>query len=164
AEPGKNLVTLPNSKATAVLVESKGNKPVLKITPETLEENLPIEMPRINDDLDGVKHRYTYATTFYYCSHAKLAKYDVVEKKVTTFDIGTDHIPGETVFVARPDAAEEDDGVILSTVMACHAGVQSYLLVLDAASFQEIGRASLPGETKMGLAFHSMFTNKKFNM
>lgn len=161
AEPGKNLVTLPNTTATAVLAE-KSSKPVIKLTPEILEENLPIEMPKINENYDGVKNRFIYATTFYYCTHARVAKFDMVEKKVLTLDLGTDHIPGETVFVPRPEATEEDDGVVLSTVMACHAGVQSFLLILDASTFQEIGRASLPAETKMGLAFHSMFTAKTF--
>ncbi|RUS71153.1 hypothetical protein EGW08_021079 [Elysia chlorotica] len=161
AEPGKNLVTLPNTSATAVLAE-KSNKPVVKLTPETFEENLPIEMPRINESYDGVKHRYSYATTFYYCSHSRLAKFDLEEKKVLTFDCGSDHIPGESVFVPRPDATEEDDGVVLSQVIASRAGVPSFLLVLDAATFQEIGRATLPDDMKMGLAFHSMFTDKTF--
>ncbi|GFN95246.1 beta,beta-carotene 15,15'-dioxygenase [Plakobranchus ocellatus] len=159
AEPGKNLVTLPNTSATAMLKE-KSNKPVVVITPETIEESLPIEVPQINTAYGGLKCRYCYASTFYYSSQPRVAKYDLYEKRVVTFDVGKDYTPGEAIFVSRPDATEEDDGVVLCSVIACHSGAESYLLVLDAASFQEIGRASLPAEIKMGMVFHAMFTDK----
>lgn len=51
--------------------------------------------------------------------------------------------PGEPIVVRRPGARTDDDGVVLSVVW--DAGSRSaFLLVLDAASFVEIGRAHLP--------------------
>lgn len=62
--------------------------------------------------------------------------------------------PGEPVFVARPAATGEDDGVLLSVVLDAAAG-NSYLLALDAATLDEIGRATLPQPVTFG--FHGAF-------
>lgn len=51
--------------------------------------------------------------------------------------------PGEPVFVRHPQGRAEDDGVALSVVLDANQGT-SFLLVLDAASFAEIGRAQVP--------------------
>ncbi len=62
--------------------------------------------------------------------------------------------PGEGVFVRRPDAIAEDDGVVLSIVLDS-ARRESFLLVLDAKAFTEIARATLPEPVLLG--FHSEF-------
>jgi beta,beta-carotene 9',10'-dioxygenase len=51
--------------------------------------------------------------------------------------------PGEPVFVAKPGALEEGEGVLLSVVLDARRGV-SFLLVLDANSLAEIARAECP--------------------
>jgi beta,beta-carotene 9',10'-dioxygenase len=65
-----------------------------------------------------------------------------------------DTYPGEPVFVARPGAADEDDGVILSIVLDARLGT-SYLLILNAHSFEEIARAGLPQPVLFG--YHGAF-------
>lgn len=50
--------------------------------------------------------------------------------------------PGEPVFVGAPGRLAEDEGVILSVVLDAQRG-SSFLLVLDAVSFTEIGRAEI---------------------
>jgi carotenoid cleavage dioxygenase-like enzyme len=62
--------------------------------------------------------------------------------------------PGEPVFVAAPQAEAEDEGVILSVVLDGQSGT-SFLLVLDAASFVEIGRAAVPHHVPFG--FHGQY-------
>jgi beta,beta-carotene 9',10'-dioxygenase len=62
--------------------------------------------------------------------------------------------PGEPVFVARPDAESEDDGVLLSVVLDASAGT-SFLLVLDAADLGELARAQAPHHIPFG--FHGQF-------
>ena len=62
--------------------------------------------------------------------------------------------PGEPVYVPAPNAAGEDDGVILSVVLDPAAG-RSFLLVLDAASFEELGRAAVPHHIPFG--FHGQY-------
>ncbi|HEY4386176.1 MAG TPA: carotenoid oxygenase family protein, partial [Ktedonobacteraceae bacterium] len=62
--------------------------------------------------------------------------------------------PGEPIFVEAPDAQREDDGVILSVVLNALKG-NSFLLVLDAHTFEEIGRAEVPHHIPLG--FHGIF-------
>jgi beta,beta-carotene 9',10'-dioxygenase len=66
--------------------------------------------------------------------------------------------PGEPVFVARPDAEQEDDGVLLSVVLDADAGT-SFLLVLDAADLTELARAQAPHHIPFG--FHGQFARQK---
>ena len=62
--------------------------------------------------------------------------------------------PGEPIFVRRPDAAEEDGGIVLSVVLDAVAG-RSFLLVLDAGSFEELARAEAPHHIPFG--FHGQY-------
>jgi beta,beta-carotene 9',10'-dioxygenase len=62
--------------------------------------------------------------------------------------------PGEPVFVGRPDAQDEDDGVLLSVVLDA-AAESSFLLVLDAADLRELARARVPHHIPFG--FHGQF-------
>lgn len=57
--------------------------------------------------------------------------------------------PGEPIFVGRPGRAAQDDGVILSVVLDARAGT-SFLLVLDAHSFDELARAEIPHAVLFG--------------
>jgi beta,beta-carotene 9',10'-dioxygenase len=51
--------------------------------------------------------------------------------------------PGEPIFVGRPGRVAEDDGVILSVVLDSQKG-NSFLLILDANTFEELARAEIP--------------------
>jgi carotenoid cleavage dioxygenase-like enzyme len=64
--------------------------------------------------------------------------------------------PGEPVFVARPEADEEDDGILLSVVLDARAGT-SFLLVLDARDLRELARAQAPHHIPFG--FHGQFAS-----
>jgi beta,beta-carotene 9',10'-dioxygenase len=57
--------------------------------------------------------------------------------------------PGEPVFVREPGTEAEDAGVVLSVVLDASAG-RSFLLVLDAGSFEEIARAEAPPHIPFG--------------
>jgi carotenoid cleavage dioxygenase-like enzyme len=64
------------------------------------------------------------------------------------------YFPGEPVFVAAPGATEEDEGVLLSVVFDSSKGT-SFLLVLDAATLDELARAEAPHHIPYG--FHGQF-------
>jgi beta,beta-carotene 9',10'-dioxygenase len=67
------------------------------------------------------------------------------------------HYPGEPVFVARPGAEDEDDGVLLSVVLDADRGT-SYLLALDARDLSELARAEAPHHVPFG--FHGQFARE----
>jgi beta,beta-carotene 9',10'-dioxygenase len=66
--------------------------------------------------------------------------------------------PGEPVFVHRPDATAEDDGAILSVVLDANAE-RSFLLILDAGTFEEVARAEAPHHIPFG--FHGQYFRDK---
>lgn len=115
-----------------------------------------VELPRFNyRDNAGLPYRYVYAAgntpgaTFF----DQLNRIDL-ETGETAPWFEANCYPGEPVFVPRPGAQEEDDGVILSVVLDAGAG-HSFLLVLDAANFTELARSSVPHPIPFG--FHGNF-------
>lgn len=62
--------------------------------------------------------------------------------------------PGEPVFTPEPDSEAERDGVVMSLVLDGKAG-HSFLLLLDAVSFDELARVHLPHPVPFG--FHGLF-------
>ena len=77
----------------------------------------------------------------------------VVERRSTTWS-EENCFPGEPVFVAAPDADDEGEGVLLSIVLDGRKG-NSFLLVLDARSLDELARAEVPHHIPFG--FHGQF-------
>ncbi|MBD2073319.1 carotenoid oxygenase family protein [Phormidium sp. FACHB-592] len=126
---------------------------------ELLSEQL-IEMVCINQGRCRSRdYRYAYAV-----SHnrnwptlvGQLVKIDVKNcSDQAWFEPNT--YPGEPLFVAAPNGTAEDDGVILSVVLDA-AKERSFLLVLHAQSFKELGRAYLPHHVP--LEFHGLFVEE----
>ncbi|CAL8248727.1 unnamed protein product [Merluccius merluccius] len=63
--------------------------------------------------------------------------------------------PSEPVFVPAPNAAEEDDGVVMSVIITPEEDKSTFLLVLDAKTFTELGRAEVPVNIPYGT--HGVF-------
>lgn len=66
----------------------------------------------------------------------------------------SDCYPGEPVFVPHPTGSRESDGVVLSVVLDARRE-RSFLLCLDATSWQEQGRAEVPHHIPFG--FHGNY-------
>jgi len=116
----------------------------------------PLEFPMIHyREYNTRPHRYVYGTGrvdgegFLNCLH----KIDVETGETLTWH-ESDRYPGEGVFVPNPGGTEEDEGVVLSVVLDS-ATERSFLLVLDAATFDERARAELPHVLPFG--FHGQF-------
>jgi carotenoid cleavage dioxygenase-like enzyme len=120
-------------------------------TYETLMQET-LELPRINyREYNGSPYRYVFGTGNRSPRNFmdQLVKMDVRERTATTWcEPGC--YPGEPVFVAAPEARDEDEGVILSVVLDAHRGA-SFLLVLDASSCAELARAEVPHHIPFGL-------------
>ncbi|KAE8608289.1 hypothetical protein XENTR_v10011450 [Xenopus tropicalis] len=146
---GVNLVRIPMTMAKAV----KDDNGDIYCEPETMCEG--IELPRINYDFNGKKYRYVYATHVEWRPiPTKIVKFDTVTKDMLSW---TEDMcwPAEPMFVSHPDAKEEDDGVILSSVVSSDPNKAPFLLVLDAKTFQELGRASVNANIHLDL--HGLF-------
>lgn len=100
------------------------------------------EFPRINELFDGKKYRYCYLVNPF------APQFDNDVREIFKLDLNTHEVwrwsekgayPGEPIFVAKPSAKEEDEGVILNIVVDDYAK-RSYLLILDAQTFKEMAR------------------------
>lgn len=114
-----------------------------------------IELPRINyEKFNAKKYKYAYAVGLDRKDFInKLVKIDVESGKKKIWQKKLCY-PGEPVFVCCPSAEGEDDGVILSVVLDAK-NRKSFLLVLDAKTFNEIGKAILPHHIPFG--FHGNY-------
>jgi carotenoid cleavage dioxygenase-like enzyme len=121
-------------------------------TERLIEE--PMELPRINYGRCNERpYRYAWGVGSAGAWLDRIVKADVVGRTDTTWSEDGCY-PGEPVFVAAPDATAEDEGVLLSVVFDGRRG-SSYLLVLDAASLDEVARAEVPHHIPFG--FHGQF-------
>lgn len=119
----------------------------------------PVEFPMFNYPRHNARpYRYAYfagnrerpsATT-----QDRLCKVDVAAgEEVGSWEAAACY-PGEAVFVAEPGAEAEDAGALLSVVLDADAE-RSFLLIADAATFDERARAPLPHALPFG--FHGQF-------
>ncbi|KAG7484812.1 hypothetical protein MATL_G00054770 [Megalops atlanticus] len=153
---GENLNTRPSCPATAV----KTAKDKVYCTHEDLHcDDLKdyggLEFPQINYARCNTRpYRYFYGCGFKHLVGDSLLKMDLQGKQLKVW-----HHPGlypsEPVFVPSSDAKEEDDGVILSVVITPTQENSTFLLVLDAKTFEELGRAEVPVNIPYG--FHGVF-------
>jgi carotenoid cleavage dioxygenase-like enzyme len=113
-----------------------------------------MELPRFDYERYNMNaaYRYVYASSinpqqrqgFY----NQIVKLDIATRQAQTW-YRENCYPGEPVFVGAPDRTAEDEGVILSVVLDAAQG-SSFLLVLDAQTFTEIGRAEIPHAVLFG--------------
>ncbi len=121
-----------------------------RIAPEPMR----VELPRVNTRVDG-RARYYYAPRFSndaFTSEA-LVRVDVENGSTATWSHPGD-APAEAIFVGRPGASAENDGVLL-TVVHSAAQSESALVVLDASTFEECARARTG--VPLPLGFHGQF-------
>jgi carotenoid cleavage dioxygenase-like enzyme len=121
-----------------------------------------LELPRIDyRERNGRPYRYVYGAGIHRGDGVEtgdflnqIVKVDIESGEATTWwEPGA--YPGEAVFVAAPaTGGVEDAGVLLSVVLAS-LSPSSYLLVLDAATMEELGRARVPHHIPFG--FHGQY-------
>lgn len=149
-------VSLSTGHLTRLILSREGVEPVRR---EVLSDHR-VELPRINyQSCAGKDYRFAYfagntlQTTdadFINC----LIKLDLQSGQDVIWHQASCY-PGEPVFVKSDTGQAEDAGVILSIVLDATVG-RSFLLVLDAATFQELARVDVPHPIPFG--FHGAFT------
>jgi len=113
-----------------------------------------LELPRINYGICNERpYRYAWGVGVDGGWIDRIVKVDVEARSSTVWS-EKGSFPGEPVFVAAPEADDEDEGVLLSVVLDGRTG-NSFLLVLDARSLDEMARAEVPHHIPFG--FHGQF-------
>uniref|UniRef100_A0A3P9LTV0 Beta-carotene oxygenase 1, like n=1 Tax=Oryzias latipes TaxID=8090 RepID=A0A3P9LTV0_ORYLA len=146
---GTNVVTLTDTSAEAVMQEDGS----VYCKPDNIFVGM--ELPGINYKFNARKYRYFYGSRLEWSPHPnKIAKVDIATRTHLEWHQENCY-PSEPVFVASPGAVEEDDGVILSSVVSSDPDITPFMLVLNAKTFEEIARASIPTTVHMDL--HGLF-------
>ncbi|POI28935.1 hypothetical protein CIB84_007315, partial [Bambusicola thoracicus] len=126
--------------------------------PEGFENFGGLEFPQINySQYSGRRYRYFYGCGFRHFIGDSLMKVDVETKNFKIWQEDGSY-PSEPVFVPVPNATAEDSGVILSVVISPDENRSAFLLVLDAETFRELGRAEVP--VQMPYGFHGIFSSR----
>ncbi|XP_060719086.1 carotenoid-cleaving dioxygenase, mitochondrial-like isoform X2 [Tachysurus vachellii] len=152
----QNLNTRHNSSASAVCL----SKDKVFCMSEDLHDHELLdyggfEFPHIHYDRCNTKpYRFIYGCGFGHLVADSLIKIDLESKKIKAWRQPGVY-PSEPVFVPSPNSEEEDDGVILSVVLTPNEDKGTFLLVLDAKTFEEVGRAKVPVNIPSG--FHGTF-------
>ncbi|XP_028451334.1 beta,beta-carotene 9',10'-oxygenase isoform X1 [Perca flavescens] len=152
----QNLNVRPSSAATCVKIsKDKVFCQHEDLHGDDLHEYGGLEFPQINYGRYNTRpYRYFYGCGFRHLVGDSLLKMDLKDKTLKVW-YQKGFFPSEPVFVPSPDAVEEDDGVILSVVLTPSQDKGTFLLVLDAKTFEELARASVP--VNMAYGFHGTF-------
>lgn len=116
------------------------------------------DFPTVSSLSKGRKHRFVWLSGAVRPTNVTnaLVKFDLETKaSLTWHEPGA--LPGESCFVARPGAVDEDDGVILSSLI--QADGASALLVLDARTMAEVCRVVIDG-VRIPSGFHGTFLSE----
>jgi len=134
---------------------------LIKSTKQVIVEDLPNEggepwmntfdFPTINDKYSGYKNRYIYGWHAVDYWKNTLIKRDLENPAGDKTWFEPSHYPGEMFFIPNPEGTEEDDGVLI-TISFDGWRAQSYVMLLDAQTFEEMNRSYLP--YKIPFSFH----------
>ncbi|XP_003977539.1 retinal Mueller cells isomerohydrolase [Takifugu rubripes] len=151
---GKNLVSLSYTTATAVL-RSDGT---IWLEPEVLFSGPrhAFEFPQINySEYSGKMYRFAFGLGLNHFIPDRIMKLNVQTKEMREWR-EEECYPSEPLFVATPGATDEDDGVLLSVVVKPGADRPGSLLVLDAKTLTEVGRAEV--SVNIPVTLHGTYT------
>lgn len=151
--PGeKNLVKLSGTKCQA----SKKKCGAIHCIPEELSEH-SMEMPRINYRLNGKKYRYSYGfIPTKGLNVGTLCKVDAVTKETLSWQAPGFQV-SEPIFVERPGATEEDDGVVVASLLNEKESKEVRLIVLDAKNMEKLAFVKFKTEGAVTKEFHGLF-------
>ena len=115
-----------------------------------------MELPRINQKYSGQAYQYLYGIHLekpgYFTD--SLIKIDTHAQTSKVWVPSTNHLPSEPVFVANPEGTAEDDGVLLTVAMDAERR-KSAMIVINATTMVELGRANMPMVFSYG--FHGLY-------
>lgn len=148
----RNLVRLPGSKCKATKIRDG----VIFCEPEDLA-TCKLEMPRINYKFNGKKYRYAFGfSPSNGLDCGILTKVDTTTKESTHWELPGFQV-SEPIFVERPGATEEDDGVLLASLLNEKEEREARMVVLDAKTMKQLALATFKTAGVVTREFHGLF-------
>jgi beta,beta-carotene 9',10'-dioxygenase len=148
---------LPNLRPSLVRITLRPDGQAASM--DTLSD-VGFEFPSVNyHRVSGREHRFVWGASDGPTSEgytSSIVKIDLRSGIATSFGDG-DHVFGEPVFVAKPQAAEEDDGVLV-TVGSHKSKDSSVLAIIDAKAMALVASAEVSRAIPLG--FHGSFLRK----
>jgi torulene dioxygenase len=108
-----------------------------------------VELPTVAPSVANKPYQYAYGIHVH--RENEKDSTEPVANSIIKIDVKTgdtkvwkdeDHVPGEPIFVPTPGGTEEDEGVLLTVVLNGKKGT-SALVVLNAQTMEEVGRAEM---------------------
>ncbi|KXZ54301.1 hypothetical protein GPECTOR_5g387 [Gonium pectorale] len=150
AFPGKDISPSWLRRLTIPLADADGRPvgPSVLATPTPLIRDECsygnfVEFPIINPMFRGLPYRYAYTTAAVRPTNMSnaLARHDLADGTSRLWH-APGGMPGEPLFVPRPGAVAEDDGMVLAAL--ARGDGRSSVVVLDGASMQLVAEVELP--------------------
>ncbi|KAB7507438.1 Beta,beta-carotene [Armadillidium nasatum] len=140
-QEGEELVSVPNCTASAVRARKDSKGDFIQVSGMEIGET-GMDMPTFNNERRCKPYRYVYGNGGFDQGYYKNAvcKIDTETGLSQIFKESEYQYPSEPIFVPRPFAAHEEDGVVLVSMVETRKDHPHALVVLDAQSFTEIAR------------------------
>jgi len=127
-------------------------------------DDAPCDFPRIDDRRIGFKNDYGYFTTLEtevdsLTIGRHLLKYDLVNNKRLTHDLGENVTGGEALFVPRNANSSEDDGWAISLAYEAETD-RSKLLVINSQDFESAPVAEIYAPQRVPNGAHGSWISK----
>lgn len=150
--PTQNLITLEGSKATAYR-QKDGS---ILVEPECV--CIPAyENPTINQKYTGKPYKYFYGISADLSSTSNaIGKVNMLTGEVKFWNNDADVYPTSQVFVPKPNAESEDDGVLLVHCLKL-AKKSTALAVLDGKTMEQLAMADFELTTDAPRTMHSIY-------
>ncbi|EEC14724.1 beta-carotene dioxygenase, putative [Ixodes scapularis] len=162
ADARTDSVAYKSGAARRFVLDLNVGHPVV-IRPQSLSgDELRADMPRINyGRFDGKPYRFVYLVGHLdgKPNETFLSKLDVESGNWVRWE-RPGWVPSEPVFVPRPEATDEDDGVVLTSLLDSADEKKVSLVALDARSFEEIASAEFETPSANPGDFHGWFASE----
>ena len=128
-------------------------------------DDAPCDFPRIDDRRIGFKNDYGYFTTLEtevdsLTIGRHLLKYDLVNNKRLTHDLGENVTGGEALFVPRTANSSEDDGWVISLAYEAETD-RSKLLIINSQDFESAPVAEIYAPQRVPNGAHGSWVSKE---
>jgi len=161
AEFEKELVSVSGCQASAVAVQSNQLGAYVSLEGQEVGQR-GIDMPSINPAYRARPYRYMWGCGGWEQAYFRgsIGKIDVETGECWRWRGTDDTVSTEPVFVPRPGAEDEDDGVLLFSTVSTNPDERDAFVVLDAKTMQEVARADI--EQRLGGSLHAAFLPNRY--